>query len=72
MAKDHVPDWGRRVILTGIGALAVSVLLVVVTLAGLGAMVTRLGGELRTAAGDFVAVDERAADQFMTTGKPGE
>ncbi|MCO8273208.1 hypothetical protein M1L60_21690 [Actinoplanes sp. TRM 88003] len=42
-----------------------------VTLDGLGGLVRDYGGELRTAAGDFVATDQSAADRIQVAGKPG-
>ncbi|WP_250007182.1 hypothetical protein [Actinoplanes sp. M2I2] len=42
-----------------------------ITMDGLGAMVRDYGGELRAAAGDFVATDSDAADRLRTAGKPG-
>jgi hypothetical protein len=42
-----------------------------ITLKGLGSLVREYGGELRTAAGDFVATDENAAHLMQAAGKPG-
>jgi hypothetical protein len=42
-----------------------------ITIEGLGTLVRDYGGELRAAAGDFVAADEAAADRIQVAGKPG-
>ena len=42
-----------------------------ITIGGLAGMVRDFGGELRTAAGDFVATDENAAHRLQAAGTPG-
>ncbi|MGK5678094.1 hypothetical protein [Actinoplanes sp. URMC 104] len=42
-----------------------------ITADGLAAMVRDYGGELRAAAGDFVATDADAAGRIQVAGKPG-
>lgn len=41
-----------------------------ITVDGLGGWIRDYGGNLRTAAGDFVATDHDAADVIQTVGKP--
>ena len=42
-----------------------------ITVEGLAGLVRDYGGELRAAAGDFVAADQGAADRVQVAGKPG-